>query len=221
MVDDMSLNRLYLLPIISKKKRKLVMKKEYKDLMVSYLNTKENVKIRSFPGGWSGNKFEMDGRGLGSNDRVPYLINKEMLEYALINRFLFDNTRSFTSYELTYNKEKQQFEGKIKNRVNEAHDITVNVEIPENIWFNNIDVNIGIKSKKEVSVSLNLNVRNGMFPENIEESLQSSILNQIKNIKGRVDGRILRNLSYSKQYTLSTKVNSLHHESKKIEIPIF
>jgi hypothetical protein len=204
------------------------MKKEYKDLMVSYLNTKENVKIRSFPGGWGGNKFEIDGRGLGSNDRVPYLINKEMLEYALINRFLFDNTRSFTSYELTYNKEKQQFEGKIKSRVTEAHDITVNVEIPENIWFNNIDVNIGIKSKKEVSVSLNLNVRNGMFPENIEESLnemrqeiQSSILNQIKNIKGRVDGRILRNLSYSKQYTLSTKVNSLHHESKKIEIPIF
>jgi hypothetical protein len=204
------------------------MKKEYKDLMVSYLNTKENVKIRSFPGGWVGNKFEMDGRELSSSDRVPYLINKEMLEYALINRFLFDNTRSFTSYELTYNKENQQFEGKIKNRVTEAHDITVNVEIPENIWFNNMDVNIGIKSKKEVSVDLKLNVRNGMFPENVEEtmkvverSISRSIIDQIKNIKGRVDGRIIRNLSYSKQYTLSTKVNSLHHESKKIEIPIF
>jgi len=204
------------------------MKKEYKDLMVSYLNTKENVKIRSFPAGWSGNKFEMDGRELSSNDRVPYLINKGMLEYAIINRFLFDNTRSFTSYELTYNKEKQQFEGKIKNRVTEAHDITVNVEIPENIWFNNIDVNIGIKSKKEVSVSLNLNVRNGMFPENVKEimkvverSISRSIIDQIKNIKGRVNGNITRNLSYSKEYSLSTKVNSLHHESKKIEIPIF
>ena len=204
------------------------MKKEYKDLMVNYLNTKENVKIRSFPGGWGGNKFEMDGKELSSNDRVPYLINKEMLEYALINRFLFDNTRSFTSYELTYNKENQQFEGKIKNRVNEAHDVVVDVEIPENIWFDTIDIDIEMKSKKEVLVRLNLNIRNGMFPENIDESLnemgqeiQSSILNQIKNIKGRVDGGLTRKLSYSKQYTLSTRISSIHHESKKIEIPIF
>jgi len=74
------------------------MKQEYKDLMVNYLNKKENVSIRSFPGGWGGNKFEMDGRELGSNDRVPYLIRMEMLEHALINRFLYNRVdRGFTS----------------------------------------------------------------------------------------------------------------------------
>ena len=204
------------------------MKQEYKDLMINYLNTKENVKIRSFPGGWGGNKFEMDGRELSSNDRVPYLINKEMLEHAIINRFLFDKTdRAFTSYELTYNKESQQFEGKIKNRVDETHSVLVNIHIPDNIWFTTMDFDIRIISKKEVTVKLTLNVRNGMFPQNIDETLnemrqdiQSSVLRQIKDIKGRVNGNFAQNLSYSKEYNIPFNVYSIHHEKKDMKIPI-
>jgi hypothetical protein len=204
------------------------MKKEYKDLMVSYLNTKENVKIRSFPGGWSGNKFEIDGRGLGSNDRVPYLINKEMLEYAIINRFLFDNTRSFTSYELTYNKEKQQFEGKIKHSVNNGHNVRINIEIPENIWFNDMDIRVSVNNKKSVGIDISFNLRNGMLPGNLDEimneltqTLKHSILDQIKNIKGRVKGGFRRNVSYSKKYEFFMDIESLHHEKKDLTIPIF
>ena len=205
------------------------MKKEYKDLMVSYLNTKENVKIRSFPGGWGGNKFELDGRELGSNDRAHYLIRKEMLEYAIINRFLRNHVNeTFTSYELTYNKEKQQFEGKLKNRVNDTHSALVNIHIPDNIWFTTMLLDIRIISKKEVSVRLTLNVRNGMFPQNIDETLnemrqdiQSSVLRQIKDIKGRVNGSFGQNLPYSKEYNIPFNVNSIHHEKKDVTIPVF
>jgi hypothetical protein len=204
------------------------MKQEYKDLMVNYLNTKENVSIRSFPGGWGGNKFEMDGRELGSNDRVPYLINKGMLEHAIINRFLNGKLdRGFTSYKFAYNKESQQFEGKLKNRVNDTHSVLVNLHVPDNIWFTTIDFDIRIKSKKEVTVRLTLNVRNGMFPQNIDETLnemrqdiQSSVLRQIKDIKGRVNGSFAQNLSYSKEYNIPFNVYSIHHEKKDMKIPI-
>lgn len=205
------------------------MKKEYKDLMVNYLNTKENVKIRSFPGGWGGNKFEMDGRELSNNDRVPYLINRELLEYAIINRFLWDKVNSgFTSYELTYNKENQQFEGIIKNSVRKGHDVKVNIETPENIWFNNMEVLININSKKNVLVQLSLNIRNGMFPKDaddvvksVERRISCSIIDQIKNIKGRVRGSFRGNVNYSKQYEFNINAASIHHEKKDVTIPIF
>ena len=204
------------------------MKQEYKDLMVNYLNTRENVFIRSFPGGWGGNKFEMDGRELGSNDRVPYLIRMEMLEHALINRFLYNRVdRGFTSYEFAYNKESQQFEGKIKNRVDETHSALVNIQIPDNIWFTTMLLDIRVISKKEVTVRLTLNVRNGVFPQNIDETLnemrqniQSSVLRQIKDIKGRVNGSFAQNLSYSKEYNIPFNVYSIHHEKKDMKIPI-
>jgi len=204
------------------------MKQEYKDLMVNYLNTKENVKIRSFPGGWGGNKFEMNGKELGSNNRVPYLIRMEMLEHALINRFLNGRLNGgFTSYEFTYNKESQQFEGKIKNRVDETHSALVNIQIPDNIWFTTMFLDIRIISKKEVTVRLTLNVRNGMSPQNIDETLnemrqeiQSSVLRQIKDIKGRVNGNFAQSLSYSKEYNVPFNVNSIHHEKKDMKIPI-
>jgi hypothetical protein len=205
------------------------MKKEYKDLMVNYLNTKENVKIRSFPGGWGGSKFEMDGRELSSSDRVPYLINKGMLEYALINRFLWDKmTYGFTSYELTYNKENQQFEGIIKNSVREGHNVKVNMETPENIWFNDMDVRINVNSKKDVGVDISFNLKNGMLPGNLDEimneitqTLKNSILNQIKDIKGRVKGSFRTNVNYFKQYEFLIDVGSIHHEKKDITVPIF
>ncbi len=204
------------------------MKQEYKDLMVNYLNTKENVKIRSFPGGWGGNKFEMNGKELGSNNRVPYLIRMEMLEHALINRFLNGRLNGgFTSYEFTYNKESQQFEGKIKNRVDETHSALVNIQIPDNIWFTTMFLDIRIISKKEVTVRLTLNVRNGMSPQNIDETLnemrqeiQSSVLRQIKDIKGRGNGGFAQNLSYSKEYNIPFNVRSIHHEKKDMKIPI-
>jgi len=205
------------------------MKQEYKDLMVNYLNARENVWIRSFPGGWGGNKFEINGRELGSNDRVPYLIRMEMLEHALINRFLNGKMdRGFTSYEFAYNKESQQFEGKLKNRVNDTHSALVNIQIPDNIWFTTMLLDIRVISKKEVIVRLTLNVRNGMFPQNIDETLnemrqniQSSVLRQIKDIKGRVNGGFAQNLSYSKEYNIPFNVSSIHHEKKDVTIPVF
>lgn len=203
------------------------MKKEYKDLMMKYLDEHPGIEVTSNPIGWYRHHEEIDGHEFDDRNSTTYTIRKGKIEHAMISLFLREKTPNYTSYKFKYDKDEKAFVGKIKTKSHETKNVNVEIEIPDNIWFNTADVNIVIKGKSSIKCDVRLIVKNGMFPpdmDDIRKRMENSICRQISEQlkgKGRVVTELVRQTyDYSKRLNMNFRcdVAILNNEDVTIKL---
>jgi len=204
------------------------MKKQYKEFITNYLNNSPSTTAYCRSIGWSGFKFGVNHEmPIRATNRVSDVLPKnDLIEHVLIHKLITEKLgNNFSSYDVTYNKETKKFEGTYKERKHGNNMFLLN--IPENLWFDNVIINIYVQNKKTVRVDFTTNLKNGFYPENIKEiinkiknDISTQLLNYIKNLKGKVDARYIRSFNFSKTYSLDIEIGSLEYVEKKVNISI-
>jgi hypothetical protein len=203
------------------------MKQEYKDMMMKYLNDHPQIEITSNPIGWYRNLEEIGGQPFDDKLSPLQLVSRGKIEHAMISLFLRDKTPSCTSYKFKYDKEQKAFIGKLKKRSVVRRLVNVEVKVPNDIWFNTIDVEVDLKGKNSVECSVKMNLRNGMMPPNvvdvekaIENTIERQFREQLKG-KGRVSQtRIRETFNYSNVLSMDKKCDIIIHNNEDFTIKL-
>lgn len=203
------------------------MKKEYKDLMMKYLDEHPGLEISSNPIGWWRTLQKVGKTKIDNRSTVHSSIRHEEIEPAMVALYVRDKAPSCTSYKFTYNSEEKAFVGKVKKRSEVNRPVNVEVKVPEDVWFDTMDVRISLKSKSTTECFVKLNVRNGMVPPNIKnvEALMESIISrnfreQLKG-KGRVSqNTIRRTFNYSNVLNINCDCSVIIHNNEDVTIKL-
>lgn len=205
------------------------MKENYRKLIKDYLDLNLETVIKCNPKGWHNHKFSVNGYEFSDRAHIADYLNNNALEHLLLYKFINEKiTHPYVSYKLLYNKEKELFEGTLK-QVGEKKDIVnLDFDIPENIWFDNLNLQIYIHSRNKIDVTINCNIKNGMIPpdtnvfiEELKKSMKNKITNALKNIKGRVSGCRLRQVyNYSKNMKVEFVIDPTIYNEKKLSIKL-
>ena len=203
------------------------MKQQYKDLMMKYLDEHPGLEITSNPIGWWRNLQKVGKTTIDTRSTVHGSIRYGEIEPAMVAMYIRDKAPSHTSYKFTYNSEEKSFVGKVKKRSMKNRPVNVEVKLPEDVWFDTIDVRINLKGKSSVECDVKLNVRNGMMPPNVrnfEELIENAIERQFREQlqgKGRVSqDTIRRTFSYSEVLNMSYDCNMIMHNNEDVTIKL-
>lgn len=203
------------------------MKQAYKDLMMKYLDEHPGLEITSNPTGWWRTLQKVGETRIDSRNTVAHSIHYGEIEPAMISLFVRDKAPNCTSYKFIYNKDEKSFVGKVKMRDEEERPVKAEVKVPEDVWFDTIDVRIDLKGKSNVDCSVKLNVRNGMVPprtQDVEAQMASSISRQFCEQlrgKGRVSQtNIRRTLNYSDTVTIEHYCQMIIHDDQDVTIKL-
>jgi len=168
----MSFNRLYHLPIISKKKRKLVMAKrpkklEVKPSVLEWCNKQvadgHELSIHWEGGGDSGwAHFQIDGESV-DNEYTEYLVDRmyEVLDYG-------SWAGEFSAQgEAVYNKEEQAFVGIDDYSEDEtmSHECNIVIQVPKDLWYDNLSISIEGDDGDTTRIDARFNVKNGFLSD--------------------------------------------------------
>jgi hypothetical protein len=207
------------------------MKKEYKELVDKYLEANPQTEVKSIAGGWGGKKTYVNGRQLHLNHRgydfLSYGRIEEGLLANLINDAVAKSGRYYTSYKVSYKNNK--FEGDVKHSVYDNLTIDVPVEIPEDVWFDSLQIRVDVKSKKTVKCELQFIIKNGINPPSIkthrpilENEIVWRVKQMIKDMNGRISGSLGWGFSvkYNKNITIPVKLQKITHTKNKLTIEI-
>jgi len=106
--------------------------------------------------------------------------------------------------------------------------VSVNIEVPEDVWYDTVDLRISINGKSSIVTSLTFNVRNGMFPKNIDEirkqmewDISKKVSEQLQG-RGRVRKDLIRlnGLRYNKTLTANFVCNIITHDNEDLIIKL-
>lgn len=205
------------------------MKQEYKELMLKFLDNHPDIEVTSNPIGWYRDLVYIGDDEVNNRTTTGYDIRHGKIETAMISLFVKDAIRNdYTSYKVKYNKEEKAFKGKVKRRYDNKRHIDVKLDVPEDVWFDTMDVRIDVKSKINVESRITFNVRNGMFPPNIEEirkqmehNISGQVMGQLKG-EGRVSPwtHMQTNIRYNKDVHTSFNSNIITHNQENVTINI-
>ena len=205
------------------------MKKEYKDLMMKYLDENPGIEVTSNPIGWHRNLEVVDDVEMDYRTSTMSYIREHKLEQVIVGCYVRDRVPyNHTSFKVVYDKDEKAFIGKYKTRDDNSRPVDIEIEVPENIWFDTADLRIEINGKSSVVTSLTFNVRNGMFPKNIDDirkqmewDISNKISEQLQG-KGRVRKNIIRlnGLRYSKTLTANFVCGIITHDNEDLIIKL-
>ncbi len=188
----MSLNRLYHLPIISKKKRKLVMAKKPKKLEVE-LSVLEwcNQQVAD------GHKLSMHWEGGGDSGWVHFQIDGIEVENRY-TAYLIDSMYDELDYgswagefnaegEAVYNKEEQSFEGVDYYSEDEtmSQECNIVIQVPKKLWYDSINIDIDCHSDDQSRVTSSFNIKNGFLSDdhiNFQQQLDTKLEDEINAV---------------------------------------
>ncbi len=197
----MSLNRLYHLPIISKKKRLVMAKKpkklEVKPSVLEWCNQQvadgHELSILWDGGGDSGwAHFEIDGETV-DNEYTEYLVNKmyDVLDYgSWAGEFS-------ASGSAEYNPESQSFEGIDDYSEDEtmSHGCNIVIQVPKDLWYDNLSISIEGNEGETCNVTCRFNIKNGflsdkhiVFIGGLEEKMEeevNAVIEDFINVSGK------------------------------------
>jgi hypothetical protein len=205
------------------------MKQEYKDLMIKYLDENPGIEVTSNPIGW-GRNLEVVG-DLEINDRVSPIsyIRSNKLEQVIVGCYVRDRVpRNHTSFKVVYDKDQKAFIGKYKTRDDNSRPVDIEIEVPEDIWFDTAELRINVNGKSSVYTDITFNVRNGMFPKNIDEikkqmewDISNKISEQLQG-KGRVRKNLIRlnGLKYNKTLTANFVCGIITHDNEDLIVKL-
>lgn len=203
------------------------MKQQYKDMMIKFLEEHPGIEITSNPIGWWRTLQQVGKTVIDRRDSVYQTIKDGEIEPAIVALYVRDKVPSCTSYKFTYNSEEKAFTGKVKKRTEVNRPVSVEVKVPEDIWFDTMDIRIRLKGKSSVECDVKLNVRNGMMPPNIkdaEDIITSSISRQFREQlqgKGRVSQDMFRRtFSYSEVLNMSYDCDIIIHNNEDFTIKL-
>jgi hypothetical protein len=183
--------------------------------------------VTSNPIGWWRNLQEIDGEVFDDKVSSAHYVKEGKIEHAMIALVVRNNVPSCTSYKFTYDKEQKAFIGKVKKRSVVKRPVDVEVKVPDDIWFNTIDVEVDLKGKNSVECSVKMNLRNGMMPPNvvdvekaIENTIERQFREQLKG-KGRVSQtRIRETFNYSNILSMDKKCDIIIHNNEDFTIKL-
>ncbi len=197
----MSLNRLYHLPIISKKKRLVMAKRpkklEVKPSVLEWCNEQvdqgNELKICWSGGGDSGwTHFQIDGEDV-DNEYTEYLVDRmyEVLDYGSWAGE-FEATG-----EAVYNKEEQAFVGIDDYSEDEtmSHGCNIVIQVPKDLWYDNLSISIEGNDGDTTRIDARFNVKNGFLSDKhtafiggLEEKMQEevdAVIEDFINVSGK------------------------------------
>ena len=203
------------------------MKQQYKDLMMKYLDEHPGLEISSNPIGWWRTLQKVGKTKIDNRSTVHGTIRNGEIEPAIVALYVRDKAPSCTSYKFTYNSEEKAFVGKVKKSNVEQRPVNIELKVPEDVWFDTIDIRISLKSKSTTECFVKLNVRNGMVPPDIKnvEALMESIISrnfreQLKG-KGRVSqDTIRRTFNYSNVLNINYNCDVIIHNNEDVTIKL-
>lgn len=204
------------------------MKQAYKDLMMKYLEEHPGLEVTSNPIGWWRNLQKVGKTTINNRDSILQGIVYNEIEPTMVALLIRDNVPNATiSYKFKYDKDEKTLVGKVKKRNYAERPVVAEVKVPEDIWFDRIDIRIDLKGKSSVDCSVKLNVRNGMVPprtQDVEAQMASSISRQFCEQlrgKGRVSQtNIRRTLNYSDIVTIEHSCQMIIHDNEDITIKL-
>ena len=205
------------------------MKQEYKDLMMKYLDENPGIEVTSNPIGWDRNLEMVDDVAMDYRTSAMSYIREHKLEQVIVGCYVRDRVPyNHTSFKVVYNKDEKAFVGKYKTRDDNKKDVSVEIEVPEDIWFDTADLRINVNGKSSVYTDITFNVRNGMFPKNIDDIRKQMQLDISKKVseqlqgKGRVRKNIIRlnNLRYNKTLTANFVCGIITHDNEDLIIKL-
>lgn len=205
------------------------MKENYRKLIKDYLNENPETVIKCNPKGWSNRKFSVNGEEFSDAAHIASYLKTNSLEHLLLYQLINNQiTGSYVSYKLFYDKEKESLNGTIKRTGEKKDSVNLDFEVPENIWFNTMALQIYLHSRNKINITINCNIKNGMmspginaFIEELKKSMENKIINALKNIKGRVSGCNLRKVyDYSKNMKIDFVISPMVYDEKKLSIKL-
>lgn len=205
------------------------MKQEYKDIMMKYLDANPGIEITSNPIGWWRTVEQVGDTVLDSRDSTNHSIVYEELESAITSLYVRNEVNGkFVSYKVVYNSDDKEFVGKVKRKYHHNKSVDVEIDVPEDVWFDTADVRINVDGKSNITTVLTLNVRNGMFPKNIDEIRKQIELNISRKVseqlqgKGRVRKDIVRafGLRYGKSLNVKFDCNITTYNNEDLIIKL-
>jgi hypothetical protein len=203
------------------------MKQQYKDMMIKFLEEHPGIEITSNPIGWWRTLQQVGKTVIDRRDSVYQTIKHGEIEPAIVALYVRDKVPSCTSYKFTYNSEEKAFTGKVKKRTEVNRPVSVEVKVPEDIWFDTADVTIRLKGKSSIECSVKLNVRNGMIPPRMKDAetmMESIISRQFREQlqgKGRVSQDTIRStFNYSDVITISRTCDIIVHNNEDFTIKL-
>lgn len=205
------------------------MKQEYKDLMMKYLDANPGIEITSNPIGWGRTLEMVDDVKIDDRFSPISYIRSNKLEQVMVAHFVREKVPyNHTSFKVVYNKDEKAFVGKYKTRDDNNRSVHVEIEVPDNVWFDTANIRIDISGKSNIDTNVSFNVRNGMLPKNIDEigkqmglEISKQVSDQLQG-KGRVSKDIFRfnGLRYSKTLTASLTCNIITHDNEDLIIKL-
>ena len=204
------------------------MKQQYKDLMIKFLENNPGLEVTSNPIGWWRHQQTVGETILDRRSFIDHSIAYGELESAITALYVRDKIRSaYTSYKVVYDGDKKEFIGKVKRRDDNHKSVSIEEEVPEEIWFNTANIAIDIDSKSNVDCNIIFNVRNGMFPPNVgavKQQMEFSICRQIREQlqgRGRVSKRTVREtVNYSKVLRVNFLCSVITHNNEDVTIKL-
>lgn len=203
------------------------MKQEYKDMMMKYLDEHPGLEVTSNPIGWWRTLQKVGKTKIDNRSTVHGTIRNGEIEPAMVALYVRDKAPSCTSYKFTYNSEEKAFVGTVKKRSEVNRPVNVELKVPEDVWFDTMDVRISLKGKSTVECFVKLNVRNGMIPPRMKdvETLMESIISrnfreQLRG-KGRVSQHtIRRTFNYSEVININYNCDVIIHNNEDVTIKL-
>ena len=201
------------------------MKQEYKELMMKYLDENPGIEVTSNPIGWNRTLEMVDNVRIDHNYSPMSYIRENNLEQVMVAYYVREKVPySHTSFKVVYNKDEKAFVGKYKTRDDNKKGVSVNIEVPEDVWYDTVDLRISINGKSSIVTSLTFNVRNGMFPKNIDEirkqmewDISKKVSEQLQG-RGRVRKDLIRlnGLRYNKTLTANFVCGIITHDNNNL-----
>lgn len=205
------------------------MKQEYKELMMKYLDANPGIEVTSNPIGWDRNLEMVDNVEIDGRRSPMSYIRENNLEQVMVAYFVRDKVpRNHTSFKVVYDKDQKAFVGKYKTRDDNKRSINVEIDVPEDVWFDTADLVIDLNGKSSVNVDLKFNIKNGMFPKNIDsirKQMEMEISKQVSNQlqgRGRVGKDRIRTsgIKYTKTLTADFVCKIITHDNEDLIIKL-
>jgi hypothetical protein len=205
------------------------MKQEYKDLMMKYLDENPGIEVSSNPIGWYRNLDMVDDVAMDYRTSTMSYIRENKLEQVMVGCYVRDRVPyNHTSFKVVYDKDQKAFVGKYKTRDDNSRHVNVEIEVPEDIWFDTADLRINVNGKSSITTDITFNVRNGMFPKNIDEIRKQMELDISKKVseqlqgKGKARKNIIRlnGLRYNKTLTANFVCRIITHDNNNLTIKL-
>lgn len=205
------------------------MKQEYKDLMMKYLDANPGIEVTSNPIGWDRTLEVVGDVEIDYRTSTMSYIREHKLEQVMVGCYVRDRVPyNHTSFKVVYDKDQKAFVGKYKTRDDNTRHVNLEIEVPEDVWYDTADLRININGKSSITTDITFNVRNGMFPKNIDEirkqmeiDISTKISEQLQG-KGRARKNIIRlnGLKYSKTLTANFVCGIITHDNEDLIIKL-